>query len=251
MLIAIDSASCNISDTSYVTINVLSTISTFLGNDTAFCPPGSITLDAGISGATYQWNTGATTQTIQATQTGSYWVTVTLGTCSATDTIDVDLFTFNAGGGSAEICPGSPILLNAGNPGSTYLWSNGATSQGISVSTAGIYWVQITHANCVETDTFYVTEGGGGAVMIPNVFTPNGDGVNDFYDIGTPAADLYRMEIYDRWGVMVFMSTDPAHKWDGVYNKDAATEGVYYYIIHYVNCASEEVHETGFLHLKR
>lgn len=251
MLIAIDSASCNISDTSYLTINVLSAISTFLGSDTAFCPPGSITLDAGISGATYQWSTGATSQTIQATQTGSYWVTVTLGACSATDTIVVNQFSFSSANGAVEICPGTNIILNAGNPGSTYVWSNGATTQTISVSNAGVYWVQITHANCVETDTIYVTEGGGGSVMIPNVFTPNGDGINDYYDVGTPSADLYRMEIYDRWGVMVFMSTDPVHKWDGMYNKDRATEGVYYYILHYINCASEEVHDTGFLHLER
>ncbi len=251
MLIAIDSASCNISDTAYITINVLNQITAFLGPDTSFCPPGTVTLDAGISGATYVWSTGATTQTINVAQTGSYWVTVTLGVCSATDTMNVNTFQFNPTSGDALVCQGTSVNLSANNIGASYVWSTGATTQSITVSTPGIYWVQMNYGNCTSTDTMILDYTIGGDVAPPNVFTPNGDGVNDFYDVGNPNADLFSLEIYDRWGVMVFMSADPAHKWDGVYNKDPAVDGVYYWILHYVNCAGEETTLTGFVHLLR
>ncbi|HTF04116.1 MAG TPA: gliding motility-associated C-terminal domain-containing protein [Bacteroidia bacterium] len=251
MLVAIDSASCNISDTAYITISVLSQISTFLGPDTSFCPPGTVTLDAGISGASYVWSTGDTTQTVSVNQTGNYWVTVTLGSCSATDTMSVQTFQFNPASGDALVCQGLSVDLTANNPGSTYEWSTGATTQTITVNTSGMYWVEMTHGNCVTTDTIILDYTIGGDVMPPNVFTPNGDGVNDFYDVGDPAADLFRLEIYDRWGVMVFLSTDPVHKWDGMYNKDEAVDGVYYWILHYVDCAGEPGTQTGFVHLIR
>lgn len=251
MLVATDSSSCNIHDTAYITINVLSAIAAFLGPDTAFCPPGTVLLDAGIANATYLWNTGATTQTISATQSGQYWVTVTLGACSATDTMNVQTFTFNPSSGNVSVCPGTSAQLSTNNAGTIYEWNTGATTPSITVTDAGIYWVEMTYGNCTQTDSFMVDYAVGGTVAPPNVFTPNADGVNDFYDVGNPAADLFRLEIYDRWGVQVFLSTDPVHKWDGMYNKDQAVDGVYYWILHYVDCTGEEGTETGFVHLIR
>lgn len=251
MLIATDSSSCNISDTAYITISVLSALSTFLGPDTSFCPPGTVLLDAGISGATYVWSTGATTQTINATQTGAYWVTVTLGSCSATDTMNVQTFTFNPSSGNVEICQGTSADLYTNNIGPVFQWNTGATSSSITVTDAGTYWVLMTYGNCTATDTFQVDYAVGGSVAPPNVFTPNADGVNDFFDVGNPVADLFLLEIYDRWGVQVFLSTDPVHKWDGMYNKDDAVDGVYYWILHYVDCTGEAATETGFVHLQR
>ncbi len=251
MLIAIDSASCNISDTAYITINVLSQIATFLGADTAFCPPGTITLDAGISGATYVWSTGATTQTISVGTTGSYWVTVTLGACTATDTMNVGTFQFNPASGDALVCQGASVDISANNPGATYVWSTGATTQTITVNSAGIFWVQMNYGNCTSTDTIVLDYTIGGDVAPPNVFTPNGDAVNDLFDVGNPAADLFELWIYDRWGVQVFYSNDPTYKWDGVYDKKDCIDGVYYWILHYMNCAGEATTETGFVHLIR
>lgn len=252
MLIAIDSSTCNIADTSYVTITVLNQISTFLGNDTAFCPPGTVLLDAGISGATYSWSTGASSQTINVNSPGTYWVTVSLGSnCTATDSLEVSVFTFNGIGPDQEICPGSVVTLSGTTPGVDYEWSTGATSSSIEVSQAGIYWVEMTYGNCVASDTMVLDYSAGGEIFPPNVFTPNSDGVNDFYDVGNPAADLFEVRIYDRWGVEVFYSNDPSFKWDGKFNDKKCPDAVYYWIANYMDCTGKEAEDHGFVHLIR
>ena len=123
---------------------------------TFVCPGTTVTLNAGNAGATYAWSTGATTQTISITTAGTYAVTVTNSYgCTATQQVQV------TPGGSitnnstnVAFCQGQSATLNAGNPGNSYLWSTGATSQTINVSSAGQYAVTITNTNgCSATLT--------------------------------------------------------------------------------------------------
>jgi len=60
-------------------------------------------------------------------------------------------------GNDTSLCPGGSLLLDAGNPGCTYLWSTGATSQTITVSSAGMYSVTVDNGNCQATDNIQVT----------------------------------------------------------------------------------------------
>jgi hypothetical protein len=153
-----NAAGCDATDAIVVTTTPSPSVN--LGADVSSCVGTPVTLDAGNSGATYLWNTGATTQTIQASANGIYTVTVTIGSCTDIDTIQVN---FNALpvvslGADAEICTSDTITLNAGNAGSTYLWSTGATTQTIRVSNAGTYSVTVTNANtCVNTDAIVIT----------------------------------------------------------------------------------------------
>jgi gliding motility-associated-like protein len=251
-LIAIDSASCNISDTAYLTINVLNPITALLGPDTAFCPPNTILLDAGIIGASYLWNTGDTTQTINANSTGIYSVTVSIGSsCNATDSIVLSSFTFAGLGPDIEICPGSSVLLSGNTAGVNYVWSTGETTNAISVSQAGSYWVNMSYGNCLSSDTIVLDYSAGGTVLPPNVFSPNNDGVNDLFDIGNPVFDLFEIRIYDRWGMEVFYTNNPAFKWDGKYNNKECPDGVFYWIVHYMDCTGTEAEKTGFVHVVR
>ncbi|MFM2363289.1 MAG: hypothetical protein RLZZ316_2191, partial [Bacteroidota bacterium] len=73
------------------TLSVIASIApvVILGADTAICAADVLVLNAGNTGATYSWNTSETTQTIAINTSGKYWVTVTNGTCSSTDTISV------------------------------------------------------------------------------------------------------------------------------------------------------------------
>jgi hypothetical protein len=122
------------------------------GGPTTFCAGGSVVLTAS-SGASYLWSNGATTQSINATTSGSVSVTVTNASgCSATSVPTV--VTVNAPpptpaittGGSTTFCTGGSVTLTA-PAGFTYLWSNGATTQAITASTAGTYSVTVTNAN--------------------------------------------------------------------------------------------------------
>ncbi len=132
-----------------------------LGNDTVICGGNSVPLDAGNPGATYLWNTGATTQTITVNAAGTYDVVVTNANgCVGRDTINVTAgaaLTVNLGNDMA-VCPGAIVSFDAGNPGLTHLWSNGATTQTITVNAAGKYYVTVTNASgCVGSDTVIIT----------------------------------------------------------------------------------------------
>jgi uncharacterized delta-60 repeat protein len=132
----------------------------FLGNDQSICQGSSITLNAGNPGSIYLWSTGATTQTINVTDSGNYAVKVTNSLGAVTDTIHIAYYpnpVVNLGN-DTTFCSGNMLTLNAGNSGSTYLWNTSATTQTIGVTTSGIYSVSVTDVHqCVGKDTVQVT----------------------------------------------------------------------------------------------
>lgn len=136
-----------------------------LGPDTTICEFSNLTLDAGAgTGYSYTWSTGDTTQTIVASITGTYSVSVSNGTCAATDTIVVsvaDAPIVDLGNDSTDCTNGGPITLTAGtSTADAYLWSTGATTNTISASTSGTYYVVVTNAaGCETTDTVVLVMG--------------------------------------------------------------------------------------------
>src|SRR5207248_1414424 len=109
---------------------------------TTFCAGGSVTLTAPV-GFTYMWSTGATTQSIVVSASGSYTVTVTDGnTCSATSAATVVTVNPNPAtptitpSGATTFCAGGSVTLTA-PVGFTYMWSTGATTQSILVTASG------------------------------------------------------------------------------------------------------------------
>ncbi|HRB26834.1 MAG TPA: PKD domain-containing protein, partial [Bacteroidia bacterium] len=121
---------------------------------TFVCTGTFTTINAGNAGSTYLWSTGDTTQTIDVTAPGNYAVTVTNSFgCSSSDTVLV------TPGGSItnnqsniSMCQGLTATLDAGNPGNSFLWSTGAVTQTITVSSSGQYAVTITNLNgCTAT----------------------------------------------------------------------------------------------------
>ncbi len=122
-----------------------------LGVDTTICQGSTLTLDAGSgTGLTYLWNNSATAQTIDVTTAGTYHVTVSNGTCSASDTIVVAVSALpvvNLGNDTTDCLNGGPITLTAGtSTANTYLWSTGVTTPSISATTSGTYHVTVTNA---------------------------------------------------------------------------------------------------------
>lgn len=154
---------CSATDTVVVQLSTAPVVD--LGNDTTvvFCQ-GYITLDAGNPGMEYLWSTNDTTQTINVTTSGTYWVTVTNSFgCPASDTINV---TVNPGTVIVDLgndttfmnCNAPPFILDAGNPGATYIWSTTEITQTIVVTTSGMYYVTVTDSlGCTESDTINVT----------------------------------------------------------------------------------------------
>lgn len=185
---------CSGNDAIDVTINPVPAV--VLGADVTQCG-GSVTLDAGNPGMDYLWSDGATTQTTAASATGTYSVTVTdpVTGCSGNDAIDV---TINANPtvalGTDMVQCGGPVTLDAGNQGMNYLWSDNSTSQTLSVSASGTYYVTVTDANttCSGSDTINVTINANPAVTftlgVSNVCV---DDASFALSGGAPAGGMY------------------------------------------------------------
>ncbi len=113
-----------------------------LGGNQILCGETQTELNAGNPDATYLWSTGDTTQTITATGTGPtiFWAKVTnVSGCSTIDTVTINFASIPVVdlGSDTTICGGQDIILDAGNPGSEFLWSNLETSQTILADTLG------------------------------------------------------------------------------------------------------------------
>ena len=127
-----------------------------LGADTLLCVGQTLLLSAPPSALSYQWSTGATSQTIIVGSAGQYWVTVNWGNCQTKDTIIIETAAYPVVNlpVSARICPGDSIQLDPGNNSdATYLWSTGEATQTTTVSSGGTYTVMVTNQKCSIWDT--------------------------------------------------------------------------------------------------
>lgn len=204
-----------------------------LGSDSVLCSGEWLLLDAGDSGQTYLWSNGATTRTIPVGATGTYSVHVDNGYCSTTDEVHV---IFNpvpdhlATHQYFTCLDADPhyVDIDAGNPGSTFLWDDGQTLPVLHANGYGWKSVTITNAyGCSLTDSAMVNEFCRPTIFIPNTFTPNGDGRNDIWlPVGNNIGE-YEMYLFDRWGGVIFHSTDVHTGWDGTINGRQAPNEVY------------------------
>jgi gliding motility-associated-like protein len=169
---------CNgdvITETDTVTVTKVASFTVDLGEDQQFCDVASYDITADVQGidptqATYLWNTGATTQTITVTQTGTYTCEVTFDTCTLMDSVDIE---FNENpdidlGPDFETCFENPVVLDASpsnyDPAlATYEWSldgvviAGATAPTLPVTVGGTYSVFVTVGICSSNDTIVIS----------------------------------------------------------------------------------------------
>lgn len=230
--VTLSSALCSITDTISVHFEGLEPA---LGHDTIFCKDFEYLLDAGIADK-YVWNTGETTQTVLATKPGSYIVKMKKGSCTAIDSVYVSVYPslkVNLGA-DTSVCD-TAIMLDAG-PGFSYYWlPGGQISRKISAANAGTYSVLVTDKyGCLEGDTIVISNDRCyPTLFVPNSFTPNGDGKNDFFKAEGEYITSFKMEIFNRWGERIFKSDDINKGWDGRFKGEKAQMDVYLWMIEY------------------
>jgi gliding motility-associated-like protein len=118
----------------------------------------------------------------------------------------------------------------------TYAWSNGQNSSTIAVTDPGRYLLHVTDSNgCAGVDSIDIRDSTCPQyVYISNAFTPNGDGRNDkFKAVFAGPTNEFRLAVYDRWGRMVFETSDPFAGWDGTTGGNPQPAGTYAYICIY------------------
>ncbi|MCR6640512.1 MAG: T9SS type A sorting domain-containing protein [Sporocytophaga sp.] len=134
-----------------------------LGADTAVCGAISFLLDAGSGFTSYHWSDGSTNPTLSVTTPGTYCVTVTNSQgCASKDCITIkNLPPFSNLNiiDDQMLCNGNSVKLDAGPGYSSYKWSTGSSSQVVSATFPGKYWVNVTTPdNCEISDTIMVAE---------------------------------------------------------------------------------------------
>lgn len=139
-------------------------------------------------------------------------------------------------GRDSSICYPDQLLLDAGNSGTFYEWSTGSHDQTIRASEGdGLIWVRVSNLhNCSVSDSIKILPCSPmNDLLIPNVFTPNDDGVNDVWTIGgTQLFPGMIVKLFDRWGRPIFVSEPGYPKpWNGQRNGKLLPTDAYYYII--------------------
>lgn len=209
-----------------------------LGNDTAICQGEMIALDAGNAGSVFIWSSGETDQVISAGNNQLYWVIADNGGCSDSDSLNLTVLPnppVSLGPDSVFCANGNEFLELDAGPGMAYSWlPGGDTTQTVTVNTELTYTVTVTHDNgCIASGSISTVETCPVTVFIPNAFTPNDDGKNEFFLPVINYPLFYEMKIFNHWGTMIFATSNPAEGWNGIFKGSKMPSGNYFFIVKY------------------
>ena len=228
-----------------------------LGPDGDICPEQTITLDGTYeTGSTYSWNTGETSASIAVTSAGLYTVTVTsVYSCTGSDSILLSFYPKPTVllGADTTVCEETPLLLIPALQLNTdsLRWSDGSVGGSLAVKYGGEYIVTAINKCGTDEDTIGVKQIFC-EIMVPNAFTPNGDGINDVFRVlgNTGRMESFSLSIFSRWGELLFQTKDKYKGWDGTRNGQPSLLGTYVYMLEY-SIAGKPYLRKGNFHLIR
>jgi gliding motility-associated-like protein len=209
-----------------------------LGPDTILCEGSGLQLHINGPYTSLLWQDGSTTANYYINRKGRYSIRASLDGCSSTDTINVNynsmpkLFL----GADTVLCEGMAIDLYPkifDTTGIFYLWSNGLTDSKIKVTTPGIYGLKVMNQCGSSSDEIIISKGVC-KIIVPDAFTPNNDNRNDvFRALFGENVVSFKMQIFNRWGQLIFQSNDIRKGWDGTVNGQPQSTGQYVWQISY------------------
>ena len=218
------------------------------GSDSVLCELATLLLDAAQPHpAQYYWQDASTNTTYTVWQDGDYWVVITDHCLGAGDTINIGYlkdFTVSLGP-DTTLCEGRTLTLTPGVEHCDYLWQDGSTQPVYVVRGPGTYSVEVnnkcfSHRDAVNVDYERCAQ----ELYLPNAFTPDRNGRNEiFLPVFSYPDEIeeYRMEIYNRWGTLVFRTEEKAYGWDGA----NAIDGVYAVTVRYKSRGEKAKTVTG------
>lgn len=246
-------------------------------NPIIVCPGDTVTVNAGTFDS-YLWSDGSTASSLAVNLPGDYSVTLTQGNCTQTFPLNVQ---FNTEVNTTfSMVPPAPSYLTgfgenqvlnsivceernesfqvfAGEATSTVVWATPdglVTSNSITVNSAGTYTASVTDANgCTDEATIVFENGCEFQLFVPEAFSPNGDGINDSFEIFGTAVSSITFAIYNRWGEVIFYTEDKNATWDGTINGADAPAGTYIWKTIYRSAfeSNNVIEETGSLVIVR
>ncbi|MES2593423.1 MAG: gliding motility-associated C-terminal domain-containing protein [Bacteroidota bacterium] len=245
---------------------------------TPLCIQFSLINGSNYSSVNYNFGDGNSSATTSPqhcyTQIGSFSVDVLctdLNNCTGTTTISNMITVASEPTAAFTVSPANLVTANTSLTftntslnSSSYIWNFADPSSGLADSstvtspahvytTEGIYCITLiaqNQAGCVDTTNECITVTNEATLMIPNMFTPNGDGKNDLFYITTTAIRELSCCIYDRWGTKVTEWNTLTGSWNGRSSNDRIMQdGVYFYVVKATTINEKTLNEKGFIQL--
>jgi gliding motility-associated-like protein len=199
---------------------------------------------------------------VQQANAGWYYLTLSIPACG--DFLDSVFVQVQAGIGEIEItgkrviCGNGELKLSATQiAGAEYEWllASGKKFEGskldltqLQAEDGGFVELTINKGSCSSFQRFFV-EFFPENIYFPNAFSPNYDGLNDEFVPQTLYEGPYELQIYDRWGKLIFTATQPIQGWNGLINGEEANSGTYTWICISENCSKQRIVNRGTLQL--
>jgi gliding motility-associated-like protein len=234
-------------------------------NDTALCQGNTLVLDADFGTGIYKWesippqrddqnNTNQSTYFVY--NPGFYAVTATVGHCVFKDSLNV-VFNDTLKLGLPKdtvLCRGEIFTIQPTSNAPDYKWQDGITGGFYTATVSGLY--RITAQNGCGRDTVQmniVFEDCPCSLLLPNAFTPNGDGMNDnFRPLHACDMEDYSMTIFNRYGEKIYFSKDPLEGWDGKLKGGLLNMGGYVWTVVYTKTSTKQkIQKQGTVLLMR
>lgn len=223
---------CKSTDTLKV-LQVYSNPVVTLNHNDKLCQGSTKILDAGPFSSWF-WQNGATTRTLSVNNTGVYYVVVTDNHgCKGSDTSYINtILSLPVNFLPADIskCSYEIITLKASQSYQSYLWNTNSTATTITISNPGLYWLAVTDKDgCTGLDSTVVTQKQCmKGLYVPGAFTPNADGKNDLMKaLLFGIVKTFEFRIFNRYGQLVFHSTDVNAGWNGRYKGEKQENGAF------------------------
>ena len=154
-------------------------------------------------------------------------------------------------GNDSMFCLENPFYISAGNH-TDYLWQDGSTRADFLVENYGTYTVGVMNEfGCFGRDSITFFTNCSTELFVPNAFSPNEDGENDFFQAYGIEVVQFKLKIFDRWGAFLFESNHLEQGWDGKYKGQLKENGVYVYFIQAAFLDGTSIQKKGDFTLMR
>jgi gliding motility-associated-like protein len=253
------------SDVVVITLNEETPVNAeiIFNGETATCNFQPVTLQS-ASASGNSWSTGETANSLLVTQPGTYTLTVT-GACN----VDTDEITLIDNGVQANfsvndlagVAPFTVTAVNSSSNADSFNYTlNGATGSVTDnvpfiLANEGVYVLTLIATNdegCVDSLTRFIEVVSGLVeIVIPNSFTPNGDGFNDLFKPELKGLTAFDFSVFNRYGNTIATWKNAGFSWDGNHQGMASPDGVYFYVLRGTNFDGDSIERSGSITIKR
>lgn len=231
----------------------------------SICPNETATLTVTGGSAPYSWSNTSNSGSVVTTTGGTVTVSNTNNCGTGTASIVVNVNPVSASISASPMSGASPLIvdfINSSVGATTYAWNfgngNSAGTQTVTSQTyinTGSYtaYLLVSNGLCTDIDSVIISvEEDQPWMIIPNVFTPNGDSINEVFKLtGYFHIKDFNCTIFDRWGLEMFAWSEIKEGWDGTVGGKLVPDGTYFYIINAKDINDKEIKKQGAISLFR